>query len=204
MRKTKEEAAITREKLLHVALYVFSTKGYSGTTLEDIAHEAGVTRGAIYWHFGGKAELYNSLLREFSARGALVTQRAVAEGGTFREILRRIFVRLLSSVEDDKELRAVMETALFKTELTRELKPGRRQQVEASRTLMAGIAEAMRRGITAGELRSDLDPLEMARAFMAFQNGAIHLWLSDPDSFSLKASADTLADIFLNGVSCRQ
>jgi TetR/AcrR family acrAB operon transcriptional repressor len=201
MRKTKEEAAITREKLLHVALSVFSTKGYSATTLEDIAHEAGVTRGAIYWHFGGKADLYNSLLREFSARGAIVTQQAVAEGGTFREILRKIFVRLLSAVEDDKELRAVMEIAIFKTELTKELKSGHQKQVETSRTLIAGIAEAMRQGIISGELRSDLDPQEMARAFMAFENGAIYLWLSDPDSFSLKGSAGTMADIFLAGVS---
>ena len=201
MRKTKEEAAITREKLLHVALSVFSAKGYSATTLKDIAHEAGVTRGAIYWHFGGKAELYNSLLSEFSARGSRVAQQVISEGGTFREILRKIFVRLLSAVEDDRELREVMEIALFKTELTTELKAGRRQQIEAARGLMAGIAEAMRQGITSGELRSDLDPQNMARAFMASQNGAIYLWLSDPDSFSLKESAGTLADIFLAGIS---
>ncbi len=200
MRKTKEEAAITREKLLHVALSVFSTKGYSATTLEDIAREADMTRGAIYWHFGGKAELYNSLLRKFSARGNTIVQEAVAEGGTLKEILRKIFVRLLSSVEDDKELRAVMEIALFKTELTQELKSGRRKQVEASRQLMEGITEAMRQGIAIGELRSDLEPAEMARAFMAFQNGVIYLWLWDPDSFSLKASAGTLADIFLAGI----
>ena len=200
MRKTKEEAAITREKLLSVALYVFSTKGYSSTKLEDIAHNAGVTRGAIYWHFRNKAELYNSLILEFSARGSVVTQQAVAEGGTFREILRRIFVRLLSSVEDDKQLRAIMEIALFKNEQTKELKAGHKEQIEASRRLMACIAEAMSQGIASGELRSDLDPQEMARAFMAFQNGSIYLWLSDPKSFSLKASSGNLADIFLSGV----
>ena len=200
MRKTKEEAAITREKLLQVALSIFSAKGYSAATLEDIAREAEVTRGAIYWHFGGKAELYNSLLREFSACGNTIVQEAVAEGGTLKEILRKIFVRLLSSVEDDKELRAVMEIALFKTELTPELKSGRRKQIEVSRQLLEGITEAMHQGIAIGDLNSELEPAEMARAFMAFQNGAIYLWLSDPDSFSLKASAGTLADIFLAGI----
>ena len=70
MRRTKEEAAITREQLLSKALRVFSKMGYAATTLEDIAREAEVTRGAIYWHFGSKAELYNTLIREYSDRGA--------------------------------------------------------------------------------------------------------------------------------------
>ncbi len=204
MRRTKEEAAATREKLLHSALVVFSAKGYSSARLEDIAQEAGVTRGAIYWHFNGKAELYNALVSEYSSRGTAVVQKAISGGGTFRQILRKIFISLLSSVEDDKDLRAIMEIALFKTELTKELKPGRQQQIEASRALLAGIAEAMRRGALAGELRKDLAPEEMARAFMAFQNGAIYLWLSDPDTFSLKTSAGTLADIFLAGVSSKK
>jgi TetR/AcrR family transcriptional regulator, acrAB operon repressor len=204
MRKTKEEAAVTREKLLHVALSVFSTKGYSATRLEDIAREAGVTRGAVYWHFhGGKAELYNSLLREYSTGSGTIIQQAVKEGGTFKDILRKIFMRLLSAVEDNKELRAVMEIALFKTESTDELKTSRRKQIEDSRALLAGITEAMRQGIASGELRSDIEPAEMARAFMAFQNGAIYLWLWDQGSFSLKISAETLADIFLAGVSSR-
>ncbi len=201
MRRTKEEAAVTREKVLHSALVVFSANGYSAARLEDIAQEAGVTRGAIYWHFNGKAELYNALVNEYSSRGSAVVQKAIAEGGTFRVILRKIFIRLLSSVEDDKDLRAVMEIALFKTERTNELENSQKQQVQASRALIAGITEAMRQGAASGQLRSDLDPKEMARAFMAFQNGAIYLWLSDPDSFSLKASAGTLADIFLTGVA---
>ncbi len=201
MRKTKEEAAITRKKLLSVALAVFSNKGYSAATLEDIAHEAGVTRGAIYWHFKGKAELYNSIIREFSELGRRTTEQAIAEGGTFKEVLRKIFIRLLSSVEDDKELRAVMEMMLFKTALTPELESGRKEQIEASRVLLTGITDAMRQGIVVGELRSDLDPAEMARAFMAFQNGAIYLWLANPGSFSLKKSAGPLADILVAGIT---
>ncbi|HEU5383170.1 MAG TPA: TetR family transcriptional regulator, partial [Ktedonobacteraceae bacterium] len=64
MRRTKEEAAITRERLLEAALECFHSKGYSATTLDDIARRAEITRGAIQWHFGSKADLYNTLLRE--------------------------------------------------------------------------------------------------------------------------------------------
>ncbi|MFC1920959.1 TetR family transcriptional regulator [Chloroflexota bacterium] len=201
MRRTKEDAAITRDKLLDVALSVFSKNGYSATRLGDIAKEAGVTRGAIYWHFGSKSELYSSLVQEYSNRGSSIAQQAIEEGGSVKEIIRRIFVRLLSSIEDDRKLRAMMEISLFKTELTPELRASRQTQIENGRVLIGGISEAIRQGVISGELRSDLDPSLVARAFIAYQNGAIHLWLFDPDSFSLKESADSFADIFMSGIS---
>jgi len=200
MRRTKEEAAITRATVLKAALAVFSAKGYAAATLDDVASAAKVTRGAIYWHFKSKADLYNTLVEELSARGASVVQDAVAEGGTFIEILRRIFVRLCAVVEDDREARAVMELALFKTGLAPELQAGRKKQLEAGNAQIAGIADAMRMGVTQGVLRGDIDPIEMARAFIAFENGAIQLWLASPKSFSLKASAESFADILIAGL----
>ena len=72
MKRTKEEAAITRATVLKAALTVFSKKGYAAARLDDVAKTAKVTRGAIYWHFKGKADLYNTLIEEMSARGASV------------------------------------------------------------------------------------------------------------------------------------
>ena len=62
MRRTKEEAAQTRQDLLAAALTIFSQKGYEAARLEDIAEMAGVTRGAIYFHFGNKAGLFMALV----------------------------------------------------------------------------------------------------------------------------------------------
>lgn len=200
MKRTKEEAAITRATLLKTALSVFSAKGYAATTLDDVAKAAKVTRGAIYWHFKSKADLYNTLVQEFSARGDIVVQEAAGEGGTLIDILRRIFVRICTVIEEDKELRAVMELTLFKTGLDSELQPGRKKQIEAGNALLAGIAEAMRQGVAQGVLRSDIDPADMARAFIAFENGAIQLWLLAPRSFSLKASAESFANILVAGL----
>jgi TetR/AcrR family acrAB operon transcriptional repressor len=200
MRRTKEQAAVTRSAVLKAALSVFSRKGYAAATLDDVAKAAKVTRGAIYWHFKSKADLYNTLVQEFSARGAAVVQQAVAEGGTLIEILRRVFVRQCALIEDDKEARAVMELALFKTGLDPDLKAGRKQQVQAGTVLLKGIASAMRQGVAQGVLRSDIDPADMARAFIAFENGVIQLWLTTPASFSLKRSADSFADILIAGL----
>lgn len=201
MRRTKEEAAVTRATLLKAALTVFSSKGYDATTLDDIASAAKVTRGAIYWHFKSKADLYNTLIAEVSARSNTVVQNAVAKGGTLLDILRRIFIDQCALIEDNAEARAVMELVLFKTGLNPELKAGRKKQIDEGNALIAGIADAMRMGIAQGVLRDDIDPTDMARAFIAFENGAIQVWLASPKSFSLKVSAGAFADILIAGLA---
>ena len=60
-RKTKQEAQETRQHILDVALRLFSQQGVSSTSLGEIAKAAGVTRGAIYWHFKDKSDLFNWL-----------------------------------------------------------------------------------------------------------------------------------------------
>jgi AcrR family transcriptional regulator len=64
MRRTKAEAAETRASILVAAEHLYFEKGVDNTTLDEIASAAGVTRGAIYWHFESKTdlflELYNS------------------------------------------------------------------------------------------------------------------------------------------------
>src|SRR5262245_542209 len=56
-------AAETRERLLHAAADVFAKRGYDGTRVADIARAAGVSNGALYAHFGAKAELLGAALR---------------------------------------------------------------------------------------------------------------------------------------------
>ncbi len=118
MRRTKEEALVTRENLLTAALQVFSQNGYSATRLDDIARAAEVTRGAIYHHFGGKEELYKALVTEKSAGVNQLANEIVAEGGTPAEILRRLLVRLFEYLADNEEYRALLELAVSKVEVT--------------------------------------------------------------------------------------
>ena len=200
MKRTKEEAAVTRITLLKTALTLFSTKGYAATSIDDITKAAKMTRGALYYHFTNKADLYNTLIEEVSATGANIVQQAVAEGGTFTEILKRVFIRQLVYIEENKEARAVMELALFKTETHLELQSGREKQIESGKLMIESIAQAMQVGVAGGELRNDISPREMARSFVAFQNGVIQLWLAAPKAFSLKGSAGTFADILITGL----
>lgn len=58
MRRTKAEAEQTRQQIINAAREVFHECGTSRSTLEDIAARAGVTRGAVYWHFRNKTDLF--------------------------------------------------------------------------------------------------------------------------------------------------
>ena len=63
MKRTKEEAELTRKKLINIALREFVKHGFDNITMENIATKAGVTRGAIYWHFNNKEDLMDSLIK---------------------------------------------------------------------------------------------------------------------------------------------
>jgi len=64
MRVTKEQAELTRKALVAAGLDVFTEKGFASTRLEDIVQHAGLTRGAFYWHFKNKLELYRAVHKE--------------------------------------------------------------------------------------------------------------------------------------------
>lgn len=60
-KKTKVDALKTRQHLIETAIVQFALRGVANTTLNDIADAADVTRGAIYWHFENKTQLFNEI-----------------------------------------------------------------------------------------------------------------------------------------------
>ncbi len=185
MRRTKEEAEQTRQDLLDAALTVFSQKGYTATRLEDVARAAGVTRGAIYHHFGSKAELYSALIEEANKVGNSAIDRAVIEGGTFIEIVTRILVYTFALLEEDQRFSEVMALQLT----TPDVEVLSQRRYGEAQELVASISGFFRLITEQGELRQDLDPLTAARAFLGYQYGLSSLWLFNRDAFSIKDNA---------------
>ena len=200
MRRTKEEAAATRELLLNTALSVFGSKGYAATTLDDVARAAGVTRGAIYWHFGGKDELYNTLVRERFARASTIFESIFSQGGSALTMLRQFMVRFLEYLEDDPEYRAVLELTIFKTEVGPDLVSGMQEKQQANQSMIAAVEQLLHKAISAGEIKPHIEVTIAALAIMGFLSGITTLWLQNPASFSLKLRAQSLVDTFLNGL----
>src|SRR4051795_6571521 len=63
-RKARAQGRAARDVLLTAALRVFARRGYRDAGVDEIATEAGYSKGALYWHFSGKEELLTTLLEE--------------------------------------------------------------------------------------------------------------------------------------------
>ncbi len=201
MRRTKEDAAVTREHLLEAALHIFHTKGYVGTTLDDIARAAGTTRGAIHWHFGSKAELYNTLIRESYQRAMPAYLEAFSTRGTPLQTLRRVMEFLIGYVEDDTHFRTIMEITLLRSEIQPELAQGLQEKAEGNRIMQEQLERLIKQGITLGEIRADVQSPVVALAIMSLTNGIVMQWLFAPDTFPLKAYGREIVAYFLTGIA---
>lgn len=67
VRRTRAEMEETRAKLLAVARRVFSEQGYAATSMDDLTAQAGLTRGALYHHFGDKKGLLAAVVAQLDA-----------------------------------------------------------------------------------------------------------------------------------------
>ncbi len=201
MRRTKEEAEATRKAILDTALVEFAEKGYSATKLQDIAKKAGVTRGAIYWHFENKADLYLKLQDEISGETNAVIQEAIDEGGTFQDIIKRVLVRSLEYMERSERFRSFMQLLYTKIEMSPELEAGWKRNVEEGETTLQGLIKIFELARQKGQIKQNVDPKELAFTFLALQNGAATLRILLDDTYSLSEMADGIADILLHGVT---
>ena len=201
VRRTRQEAAATREALIDAAEHVFRAKGVAHATLSDVAAAAGVTRGAIYWHFRDKAELFEAMC-ERAAMPMEAMLDAAGDGGADDPLgrLRTMAVLGLSRLAHDARTQAVFDVIFHKCEFTAELAPvAQRQRVadsDCGRHVIALIEEAIARG----QLAADCDPRLAAQLMKAFMIGIMHEWVQAPGSYDLANAAPALVDVLLAGL----
>ncbi len=121
-RKTKQQARETRQLILDVALRLFSQQGVSSTSLATIAKAAGVTRGAIYWHFKNKSDLFNEIweLSDASISDLEIEYRAKFPNDPL-SVIREILVYVLEATVTEERRRLMMEIIYHKCEFVGEM-----------------------------------------------------------------------------------
>jgi TetR/AcrR family transcriptional regulator, acrAB operon repressor len=181
MRRTKEEAARTRRDIVEAALACFDRHGIAGTTLEQIATEASVTKGAVYWHFTGKAEILHAIREEASLplldRADCALLRC-AEASPLARI-QRFLEGMLEAIETDPRVRRALTVMNYKCEyasnLAGELDDMRRNNERLAKSLQQAYVEARK----AGELIPEFTPRLAALDTMVFLSGLVRLTLLD-------------------------
>ena len=200
VRKTKEEAQETRHRILDAAEQVFQRQGVSRTSLNQIAAEAGVTRGAIYWHFRNKADLYDAMIRRVfdleEARGQADMQRQ----NDPLNIVRDLAVGLLQQLACNPQYQRVLEIAWHKCEYVDEMAVIRDSHLECGRRFIALLEEAMRRAQTCHQLPAMICPHQAAVGVMALVDGLMVNWTLEPSLFPLAEYAPVVIDAYLVGL----
>lgn len=203
-RKTKQEAQETRESILDAAEQLFHSHGVARTSLQDIAAAAQVTRGAIYWHFKDKVEVFNAMMERatmpleqgMSATGPSSGQAADAIPSLSE--LRWGLVNVFYSAVHNARTRRVFEIVSQKVEFTGELLSLKERQLEAHRQWRAQNRASFERAIAEGLLPRDLDTERAAITLMALVGGLIDEWVMAPDNFDLLDVGQSAIESFLN------
>lgn len=185
-RKTKEDAQATRQQLLGAAVRVFSEKGVSGASLQDIAAAAGTTRGAIYWHFKNKADLFNALVDD----ALLPMEQAMQRMGhdPAQDPLAELEHALLQTLRDivtNDSTRAVFEIAIMKVEYVDELLGIKARHIQAFSDGTREITRSLREAAVRRGIDLPVDPETAAHGLHALMAGLIHSWLLSPEAFDL-------------------
>lgn len=201
LRRTKEEALETRNLILDSAELVFRDKGVGHTTLADIAAAAGVTRGAIYWHFENKAALLQAINDRVHLPLEAMNQ-VIADTNLDDPLraLRETAVAVLRQAAEDARTRRVFEIFAFKCEYVGEMAAMLARQRESRRACLAAIGGNLRHAVEKGQLPADLDVDRRAIGLYALVSGLIDTWLLDPDGFDLAGMGAGLVEEFCAGL----
>jgi AcrR family transcriptional regulator len=101
-----EKQARTRAELLATGARVFARRGYNGSSVEEIAEEAGYSHGAVYSNFDGKADLFLAVFEEYMAERArelATTQLAIDEDAPLEQRARALADQWMERFERDRE-----------------------------------------------------------------------------------------------------
>lgn len=195
-RKTKEEAERTRQQIIHAARQVFHECGVSRTSLEQIARAAGVTRGAVYWHFANKADLFFAMREQASVPLlARIDDLLLAEGlvdplGGIERALNEFF----HTLEEYPEVRQIFEIMASRCEYVDEFAAVQAEVNKPGLDFLGKVEIAYRRARERGVLRSGLEPRTVALDTWAFACGLFHYLLAGcPDEAWRRRVPDMIA-----------
>ena len=203
-RRTKEGSIATRSSLIDAAECVFNEKGVSRASLNDIARAAGTTRGAIYWHFKDKPDLFAAMMD----RVTLPLERAHGElaGSTCIDPvqrLRAVLALVLHSVVSDARTRRVFEIALYKVEYVGDLVAVRDRHIAASEEFTRQLALDLALAAQLQQVTLPMPPDAAAAGLHALFDGLIHNWILNDGAGDLISVGRISTDVFLLGLGLR-
>ncbi len=199
-RKTKEDAEKTRTSLLDAAEWVFLEKGVRAASLQDIARHAGLTRGAVYWHFENKESLFQAMHERVKLPMDAVFDEVVRTTQNPLLAAKEICVYALQNLARDERTQRVYTIMQYRYEQASEMsnclerQRCKREQVLERFHLLFESAKAN------NQLHPGIEPATASLALHAYVSGIFNDYLRNLHAYDLHAMARVFMDAFFEGI----
>ena len=197
VRRTKEDAQETRNRILDAAVEVFNRQGVAQTSLNDIAAEAGVTRGAIYWHFANKVALFDAMINRLICPLQINSEdrdtRIAADPLGFIQSATDEFV---GKMLNDASFRHVFEIFWHKCEYVGEMADLRDAHLDEGQSHIDVIQQAFTLAAERSLISDTLTPHQATIGLIGLIDGLLYNWTKNPKMFPLETYARPILDNF--------
>lgn len=201
VRRTKEDAQVTRNLILDTAVEVFSHKGVAHSSLNDVAREAGVTRGAIYWHFADKVDMFEAMIERLVC--PLMINAEDREARIKEDPLRFIMdatQEFLGRMLSDANFRKVFEIFWHKCEYVGEMATIRDCQLDEGENHIDVLQRAFLLAQEKGQIEALLTPHQATIGLISLLDGLLFNWTKDPQMFPLASYAQPVLGAYFRGL----
>lgn len=190
MRKTKTEAQKTRQHLLDAALEVFWRDGVTRASLQAIAQEAGVTRGALYWHFKNKEDLFETLFeQQYADFFAAFNDQTLRDNQDVWTHLQHNLTAMFETLATRESKHKFCNVMFSKCEQTAGNETITELACRYHRLFQKQIAYALQLSREQGRLPENTD-IELAAIYLESSLvGLIKIWIDEPERFDLIAKS---------------
>lgn len=211
-RRTKEEAEETRHRLLDAAELVFCERGVSGASLADVARAAGLSRGAIYWHFKDKLDLFEAMMQR-----VILPMEQIVLGDCGRHDgcnpvakILGYFALIFEAFVNDERTRRVFEVAMFKVEHVGELAAVQQRWIASADRFIALLEQKLTQAFAHEHhnllplMPPAVSPHLAAKGLHAMFDGLLTAWMLRKGGFDLQVQGMALLRQYLKsmGLSC--
>ncbi|MFN7956383.1 MAG: TetR/AcrR family transcriptional regulator [bacterium] len=180
-KRTPPDLAASRARLLRVATDLFAKQGYQATSIDQIVATAGYTRGALYWHFAGKQELFLAVYEHAVEQMTSTILSRVAGVASPRERIERAIVAVLEESVLHHRVAVLQQAYVQEFGKT----SGRRSKVleEQFRTFETELTKLVGAGIKRGQFR-DVEPRLAATVIVGAVRAAATAMVENPSAFA--------------------
>lgn len=198
-RRSPEEAAQTRRHLMQTALQVFAEKGPDQATLKEISAQAGVTHGAMYWHFRNKEDLLAQLFQEYKLpmEAHYLEQRQAVEQDALAALNNYTF-GVLKQLVTDPETAAIYQLFYYKHAIAGE-------DVELSEAInsesqhwRSHLEYFLKQARKQKQLKKKIDHDALCSIYIYTLRGVIEQWQLHGDNDKALAEAKQLLDALIS------